>query len=409
MELSFQNKAPFMSFAKDGVSGHFDIIDGKFDYKGDLPVGDAAKLLFEQVAKLVGYSGTKTPETRCEGCGSKLTSEELQAKGYRNCCPERKPLTIDQWREKSNNQEQLISDLRAALTLHHNWHLQSGTIGIKADDGEWIELDNAGKYSDSALYDETAKLLPNFSPFRKPPVETNREKIDELKKLSDKAQSGPYFTSDNLVTHTWILGEPLDDDQTKLKYVARAPVIRKHDTDGRRQWRNDRKFIVACVNFVRDLLAEKRKLHVGRNIYNDADWRKLADMLGLDGWHDGIYHGPPSIQGIITHIEHINSERWRLTMEALVPVPVVRRYEDIIYKFSPTLKPECRPDPGTGLAHLLWMLQEIRENKVEGTKAHRWLAFVQAVLIMHQAGLATVQSERDFTRPYFSRKDKTDA
>jgi hypothetical protein len=42
--------AKLMSFEKDGHQGIFDIIDGKFDYTGDLPVSDAARLLFETLA-----------------------------------------------------------------------------------------------------------------------------------------------------------------------------------------------------------------------------------------------------------------------------------------------------------------------------------------------------------------------
>ena len=45
--------AKLMSFEKDGHQGIFDIIDGKFDYTGDLPVSDAARLLFETLAQLM--------------------------------------------------------------------------------------------------------------------------------------------------------------------------------------------------------------------------------------------------------------------------------------------------------------------------------------------------------------------
>ena len=52
----------------------------------------------------------------------------------------------------------------------------------------------------------------------------------------------------------------------------------------------------------------------------------------------------------------------------------------------------------TSFDHLLWMLSEIR-TITDPLKAHRWLGFVQGVMIC--AGLTTVQAERDFTRPYF--------
>lgn len=44
------NNSTLMTFCKDGVEGRFDIIDGKFDYQGDLPISDAAKMLFETLA-----------------------------------------------------------------------------------------------------------------------------------------------------------------------------------------------------------------------------------------------------------------------------------------------------------------------------------------------------------------------
>lgn len=53
--------------------------------------------------------------------------------------------------------------------------------------------------------------------------------------------------------------------------------------------------------------------------------------------------------------------------------------------------------------HLGWMLIEIVEKKVLGTKAHRWLGFVQGIMVMR--GYISVDEERDRTRPYFSRTD----
>lgn len=54
--------------------------------------------------------------------------------------------------------------------------------------------------------------------------------------------------------------------------------------------------------------------------------------------------------------------------------------------------------PDTSFTHLLWMLKEIPQMTDIG-KARHWLGFVQGVMI--SAGLTTVTTERDFTRPYF--------
>jgi hypothetical protein len=39
---------------KDGHTGTFDIVDGKFDYTGDLPISEAARLLFDELASKCG-------------------------------------------------------------------------------------------------------------------------------------------------------------------------------------------------------------------------------------------------------------------------------------------------------------------------------------------------------------------
>lgn len=44
----------------------------------------------------------------------------------------------------------------------------------------------------------------------------------------------------------------------------------------------------------------------------DPRWQKLRDLLGLDGWHDGMWQGIANPDQIVTHVEHIASERFRL-------------------------------------------------------------------------------------------------
>jgi hypothetical protein len=41
----------------------------------------------------------------------------------------------------------------------------------------------------------------------------------------------------------------------------------------------------------------------------------------------------------------------------------------------------------SGRSHLLWMLGQVEQGKVEGDKAHRWIGFVQGALVTK--GLAT--------------------
>ncbi len=51
-------------------------------------------------------------------------------------------------------------------------------------------------------------------------------------------------------------------------------------------------------------------------------------------------------------------------------------------------------------AHLLWMIDQLRTEAMSLTKKHRWLGFIQGVVIVH--GLTQVSQERDFTRAIFA-------
>ena len=53
--------------------------------------------------------------------------------------------------------------------------------------------------------------------------------------------------------------------------------------------------------------------------------------------------------------------------------------------------------------HLLWMLQQICFNKHQSeTKKHRWLGYVQGIMI--SKGYINVLEERELTRPYLNGK-----
>lgn len=59
-------------------------------------------------------------------------------------------------------------------------------------------------------------------------------------------------------------------------------------------------------------------------------------------------------------------------------------------------------EPYCGLSHLKFMLDTIRNDPNQSlTKKHRWLGYVQAILIT-QYHAATVDGERDFTRGIFN-------
>lgn len=77
---------------------------------------------------------------------------------------------------------------------------------------------------------------------------------------------------------------------------------------------------------------------------------------------------------------------------------IIERYKQIIDK---NLDGDLETDPYQKLSHLKWMLDEIVGNDAQSiTKKHRWLGFVQCVLIAKK--LTTVDRERDFTRDLFN-------
>lgn len=84
-------------------------------------------------------------------------------------------------------------------------------------------------------------------------------------------------------------------------------------------------------------------------------------------------------------------------VEAAVPGAVLDRYEQMLPSEIPA---RCEPSPGTSSGHLKWMLGELRTMGDEA-KAMRWLGFIQRSVVLE--GYTTVEAERDFTRPFFTR------
>jgi hypothetical protein len=85
--------------------------------------------------------------------------------------------------------------------------------------------------------------------------------------------------------------------------------------------------------------------------------------------------------------------------EPTIHIDILRRYDDFLAK--KTKKIECISVPGYTYPHLRWMIREIVEGRTVGDKAHRWLGFIQGVLIREDH--FKVATERDFTRPYFTK------
>ena len=77
---------------------------------------------------------------------------------------------------------------------------------------------------------------------------------------------------------------------------------------------------------------------------------------------------------------------------------IINRYDVMLANL--TNEVERRDFPGTEPCHLRWMLATIK-NGLASDKSNHWLGFTQGVMISNS--ITTVQAERDFTRPYFTR------
>lgn len=80
---------------------------------------------------------------------------------------------------------------------------------------------------------------------------------------------------------------------------------------------------------------------------------------------------------------------------------IITRYINLLmYKLGDSKIVVTEPKEGdeTNDVHLLWMLKQIRYNESQSeTKKHRWLGFVQGVMV--SKGYLTVAEERGLTRP----------
>lgn len=77
-------------------------------------------------------------------------------------------------------------------------------------------------------------------------------------------------------------------------------------------------------------------------------------------------------------------------------------YPEICDRYETILLKQPADAGETGASHLLWMLKELQDNYngMSETKRHRWLGYVQGVMVMKK--LITVDDERTATRPIFN-------
>ena len=87
-----------------------------------------------------------------------------------------------------------------------------------------------------------------------------------------------------------------------------------------------------------------------------------------------------------------------------IPCELLDKYKkDCISLLPPNsvLSIEQKSGDETNPIHLIWMLQQIKDNtEMSQTKRHRWLGYIQGVLVMK--GVFSVEEEREYTRPIFN-------
>ena len=91
------------------------------------------------------------------------------------------------------------------------------------------------------------------------------------------------------------------------------------------------------------------------------------------------------------------------TTSSSIDPKILERYFTICVESLPNVVLEIRPIEGdeTNPVHLLWMLDQIQSNnEMSLTKKHRWLGYIQGVLVMK--GEINVTDEREYTRNLFN-------
>jgi hypothetical protein len=88
------------------------------------------------------------------------------------------------------------------------------------------------------------------------------------------------------------------------------------------------------------------------------------------------------------------------SVKFLVLLEVTRRYLAMIRVDQGRDWNEDRFGDKTSVGHIKWMLEELESNMEQSiTKKHRWLGFIQGLLIAY--GFTTVDREREMTRELF--------
>lgn len=122
--------------------------------RSELRLAEGERSRAQHSAKLLGE--------RVTALTAALAAAEREAKLWREATVSYEATRVEV-NELLASRDATIAALSGALKLHHDWHLNSGTIGLPDGDGGWIEMDNAAEYSDSEMCQRTIDALSQVS------------------------------------------------------------------------------------------------------------------------------------------------------------------------------------------------------------------------------------------------------
>lgn len=70
-----------------------------------------------------------------------------------------------------------------------------------------------------------------------------------------------------------------------------------------------------------------------------------------------------------------------LGVDMIISKDITNRYRRKILEVSPVLKSFCDENNPSSLWHLLWMLDMIDNELDDDLKCHRWLGYIQGILV----------------------------
>lgn len=143
-------------------------LQGIADEHADILTPRQTEALYQAASKL-----WQPNEVRCGGCGSAWTDADLARERVANprllsCCPERKPLTIDQWKDRAERAEAALtakdSELAearaasdaAAYDLVAGWHERQAKLFREMADDEPRTAEPARKRATEAAIHHAA-------------------------------------------------------------------------------------------------------------------------------------------------------------------------------------------------------------------------------------------------------------